>query len=73
MAKHSKSSNKINLNTVSLEELSNMPMVGDQRAQSIIKYRDEHGPFMSWEDLDNIPGFSKDMVQDLKKAGVTIE
>jgi competence ComEA-like helix-hairpin-helix protein len=73
MTQHSKSSSKINLNTASLEELSNMSMVGAQRAQSIIKYRDEHGPFRNWEDLDNIPGFSKGMVHDLKKEGVTIE
>ncbi|MEW5803445.1 MAG: helix-hairpin-helix domain-containing protein [bacterium] len=66
------SAQNIDLNTASLEELSRLSMVGKTRAQNIINYREEHGPFKSWEDLDQIPGFSKGMVEDIKKSGVTL-
>lgn len=66
------SSQQINLNTASMEELSHLRMVGRNRAQDIINYRNEHGPFRSWDDLDNVPGFSKGMIEDIKKSGATL-
>jgi competence protein ComEA len=66
------SSHNINLNSASLEELSQLSMVGKTRAQDIINFRNEHGPFKSWEDLDQVPGISKGMIEDIKRSGASL-
>ncbi len=68
----SKSQKKINLNNAGLEELAMLPMVGRGRAQDILNYRDEHGPFKDWEDLGKIPGISKGMIEDMKNGGAVL-
>ncbi len=64
---------KINLNEADVDELSEIPGIGEEKANDIIEFRDQHGDFTSWDDLKQIPGFSDRMIQDLKKAGATIE
>jgi competence protein ComEA len=46
----------ININTASAEELDTLPGVGPTIAQKIIEYRELHGPFLSIEDITNVPG-----------------
>ena len=64
-----RSSSRINLNTASKEQLSNLRMVGETRARFIIENR----PFKDWEELDKVPGLSKGMIDDMKKSGATIQ
>ena len=62
--------NKININTANRDEIAKLPMVGDTRAQYLVDNR----PFNSWEDLQKkVPSLSETMVNDLKKAGATVE
>jgi DNA uptake protein ComE-like DNA-binding protein len=58
----------VDLNYVSEEELANLPMVGKQRAQDLIRHR----PFRSWEEVEKVPGISKGMVDDLKSGGAQL-
>ncbi|WP_346836733.1 helix-hairpin-helix domain-containing protein [Microbulbifer sp. SAOS-129_SWC] len=47
----------VNLNSASAEELADkLDGIGAVRAEMIVKYRDEHGPFTSVEQLLDIKG-----------------
>jgi DNA uptake protein ComE-like DNA-binding protein len=58
----------VDLNTASVDELAELPMVGRERAEVIAKAR----PFHSWEDVKQVPGLSAGMVDDLKSGGAQI-
>jgi uncharacterized protein len=49
----------VELNTASKQLLSYVSGLGPKRAQSIVEYRDEHGPFRSREELKKVPGLGK--------------
>jgi competence protein ComEA len=46
----------ININTASAAELDTLPAIGPSLAQRIIEYREQNGPFVSAEDIINVPG-----------------
>ena len=56
----------ININTASTSELTILPGIGDLKAQSIIKYREQNGPFKSIEDLQNVSGIGAGIFSKLK-------
>lgn len=64
-------SKKVNINKASIEELETLKMIGRRRAEDLVKYRNEHGPFKSCEDLKDVPGFSEKMIHDLEAEGLT--
>jgi competence protein ComEA len=60
------------LNTASIDDLLTVKGIDRDWAQKIIDYRNSHGPFNEWYDLDDIPGFTTRHVNDLRRSGVTI-
>ena len=57
---------KININKASKEELMTLPGVGESRADSIIKYREEAGAFQSIEDIMNVSGIKEGLYEKIK-------
>lgn len=56
----------VNLNTASIEQLVRLPMIGHARAEKIVAWRMEHGPFNSVDDLAKISGIKSGTVNALK-------
>lgn len=56
----------INLNTATREELMTLSGVGESKADAIIRYRDECGPFERIEDIMNIRGIKDGLFNKIK-------
>ena len=57
---------KININTATKEQLTSISGIGDGRAESIIKYRSEHGKFATIEDIKNVSGIGDSIFENIK-------
>lgn len=55
----------IDLNTATKEELMLLPNIGEVRAEAIVAYREEHGPFQYVEDLVEVKGIGEGILEDL--------
>ena len=52
----SKNTQKVSINHATCEELMTLPGIGESKANSIIKFREENGGFQTLEDLKKIQG-----------------
>jgi competence protein ComEA len=62
----------VDLNTANIEDLMTISGVIRERAQKIIEYRENNGPFKSWDDVRRIPGFSDDLVDLMRESGASL-
>ena len=60
----------INLNTADEYELQRLPGIGEKRAQAIVDYRGENGPFQSVEDLTRVSGIGEGILVGLRDYAV---
>lgn len=58
---------KININNASGDQLCTIPGVGTAKAESIIQYREEHGPFGKTEDIMQVTGIKQGMYDKMKE------
>ena len=63
---HAESKGAVNINTASLDELVQLPRVGEKVAARIILYRKEHGSFKSVEDLKTVKGIGGKIFQKIR-------
>ncbi|MGK0550555.1 helix-hairpin-helix domain-containing protein [Enterococcus faecalis] len=68
----SQSQQPINLNTATESELQTISGIGLKKAQEIIRYREENGPFKAVSDLQNVAGIGEKTVERLKEF-LTVE
>ncbi len=59
-------SNKLNINTATEEELTSLPGIGESKAITIISYREENGDFKSIEDIKNVSGIGNATFANIK-------
>jgi len=63
---------KININKASVEELTQLKGVGIKKAQRIVDYREEHGPFEKPEDIMKVKGIGPKTFES-NKDRITVE
>jgi competence protein ComEA len=61
----------ININTASVDELTQLQKVGPKTAENIVAYRDANGPFKTVDDLKNVKGVG-DKILELNKDRISI-
>lgn len=59
------STNRLNINTATVDQLAKVPGLDMVTAKAIIAYRDTHGPFESVEDLQFIEGIDQNTLNSL--------
>ena len=59
-------SGKVNINTATASELETLPGIGPAKAEAIIQYRTEHGPFQHVDQLLEVPGIGEKTLQNLR-------
>lgn len=56
----------IDLNTATLEQLDSLPGIGQTRAEAIIQYRNDHGNFVTIDELLTVQGFGQALFDQIK-------
>jgi len=63
---------RININKASVEELVELPRVGQTVAKRIVVFRDDNGPFKKLEDLKSVRGIG-DKVFDQIRPSIRVD
>ena len=58
----------LDLNSCSENDLAQIPWIGHERAQELIRRR----PFMTMEDVRRVPGMDEDMIDMLLQGGAMV-
>ena len=56
----------VNINAATLEELQTIKGIGKKKAEAILQYRKEHGPFRTKEDLLQVKGIGKKALEAIE-------
>lgn len=56
----------ININTATAEELETLKGIGPAKAEAIVAYREQNGPFSSVDDLVNVTGIGEKTLANIR-------
>ncbi|WP_270789360.1 ComEA family DNA-binding protein [Enterococcus diestrammenae] len=59
---------KVNINTADIAQLTTLSGIGQKKAEAIISYREENGPFKALEDLKEVSGIGEKTVEKLRSS-----
>lgn len=65
-------SKQVNLNSADIDELMELPGIGEMKAKTILSYREEHGRFKTIEELKDVEGI-KDGVYNKVKDLIVVQ
>ncbi len=68
----SNATDKININTATLEQLDSLPGIGPSKAQAIIAYREKESIFTKPEDIKKVSGIGDKTYEQIKDM-ITVE
>ncbi len=57
----------LNMNTAEQAEWETLPGIGPAKAEAIVSYREEAGPFQQVDDLINVPGIGEKTMETLRE------
>ena len=63
---HYDSQGKLDINQASIEELMGLNGIGEARANAIVAYRQDQGPFKSIEDIKNVSGIKDALFSQIR-------
>ena len=66
------SNNCDNINTANATDLQRVNRIGVVKAQAIIAYRDQHGPFQSLDQLTRVRGIGPATLENFRRAGFCV-
>lgn len=59
---------KIDINTATVDELEQISGIDETRAEKLIRHREAHGKFESWDDVRQVEGFDVGMLRKLQEG-----
>ena len=62
-----------NVNTANASDLQRVSRIGSVRAQAIIDYRNQHGPFQSLDELTRVRGIGAATIENFRRAGFCVK
>lgn len=65
-AEHATDTAPVNINTASAEEFATIKGIGPKKAQAIVDYREQNGPFKSVDDLSKVKGLGAKSLQRIQ-------
>ena len=57
----------IDINAADVYDLQRLPGIGEKRALDIVAWREEHGPFQSVDQLDEVSGIGPGIIEGLRE------
>ena len=56
----------VNINTATVEQFMQVPLISKELAERIVEYREENGDFQVLEELLQVDGFTRELLRRLK-------
>jgi competence protein ComEA len=57
----------VNINTANAKEIETDLSFTPAASEALVKYRADHGPFKSYEEVQKVPGLSGNLLEEQKK------